>query len=84
MNEHDPENPRDWDPNSKELKHTHPPHETAAVLRCYHSGLDKQDLYRMFKRSYSATQLMQAMNAALEQENKAKQQGREIIKWRIK
>lgn len=76
--EYGPDNPRDWDPNHRLLKSPYAPHETAAVLRCVQAGHRGQRLFQIFKRSYKGSQLMEAIQRALDLETRARHAGVEI------
>ncbi|QBP30548.1 helix-turn-helix DNA-binding domain protein [Mycobacterium phage Charm] len=71
-----PENPRDWDPNHPLLKSRGAPYETPAFMRFHRAGYSGQFIMRAFK--VGARTLSQAFERAMDEENTAARQRRDI------
>ncbi|QFG12572.1 hypothetical protein PBI_TOAKA_73 [Mycobacterium phage Toaka] len=75
-NSHGPDNPRDWDPNHPLLKSGAAPHETAGLMRIHRAGYSGDFIRKAFK--LGARTLAKAFEQAMEAENKAARQHRDI------
>ena len=72
--EYGPDNPRDWDPNAKDLRSRKAPHETGGVLRMHRNGLKGAEILKKLPKM-RGTQLMSEMQDALDAETDAKEAG---------
>ncbi|QFG11586.1 hypothetical protein PBI_BOGOSYJAY_73 [Mycobacterium phage BogosyJay] len=71
-----PENPRDWDPNHPLLKSRGAPYETPAFMRFHRAGYSGQFIMKAFR--VGARTLSKALERAMDEENTAARQGRDI------
>ena len=74
--EYGPDNHRDWDPNHPMLKSGAAPHETSGFMRIHRSGMKGNAIMKMFR--VKASHLTKALSKAMEDENNAARQGRDI------
>ncbi|QBJ04874.1 hypothetical protein SEA_ELEPHANTOON_73 [Mycobacterium phage Elephantoon] len=71
-----PENPRPWDPNHPMLKSRGAPYETPAFMRFHRAGWSGQFIMKAFR--VGARTLSKSLERAMEEENTAARQGRDI------
>jgi hypothetical protein len=75
--EYGPDNPRDWFPDHPGLTATDAPHETAGVLRIRRTGRPGSEIMKLLK--LRGTALMNQMQKAMDDENRAARAGRPIF-----
>lgn len=82
IEEHGPDNPRDWNPNHPLLKSRYAPHESGAVIRAHRAGFSGLWICQTFRMTPPA--LMGQMRKELTDENDAARKGVSIYAGRVR